>query len=233
MQEEILKHSKKIYKSAKDQNHTIKEKIGEIFIEIFIIVFAVSLSIWLHGWSEHRHQQKEVREFLGDLKEDLKTDVRNVSKSKEELLRNIKDYKFILGLTPSQIDSLKKNRGSIGLNWNISTTKINNGNYEGFKSSGKIGYIENKKLKRMILKYYQEQTPGLLETEKYGGNTSEKILNFVSEHSDQTLDKIIMMPRFKQQLKLHTDLTHTIIGGYAQTEKDASAIIKEIEELEN
>ncbi len=232
MQDEILKHTKKIYKTAKDPKHTFREKINEIIIEIFIIVFAVTLSIWLHSWSEHRHQQNETNEFLTDLKEDFKSDIESISISKEKLTINFENCKFALGLTQTKIDSLKNVHGIVEFNSTITTTKINCGNYEGFKSSGKIGYIENKKLKKQILKYYQEQAPGLLEVEKYGTLTFEKVLNFVLEHSEKGIDKIIMMPRFKQLLKLHTDQTNGLIDGYSKTMKDAKEIINEIDKSE-
>jgi hypothetical protein len=189
----------------------------------------VTLSIWLHSWSEHRHQQKEVNEFLTDLKEDLKNDIQSVTESKEKLTINLEDYKFTLGLTQIQIDSLKRVHGTLGFNSTISTTKINNGNYEGFKSSGKIGYIENKKLKSLVLKYYQEQSPGLLEIEKYGTTTFEKLLSCIADNADKRIEEIIMLPRFKQLLKYHTDQTIVLRDGYSQTVKDASEIIKEIE----
>ena len=70
MQEEITKHSNKIYKAVKKPEHTLGEKVKEIIIEICIIVFAVTLSISLHSWSEHRHQQEEVHAFLANLKND-------------------------------------------------------------------------------------------------------------------------------------------------------------------
>ena len=35
MQEEISKHSKKIYKTVKNSEHTLGEKVKEIIIEIF------------------------------------------------------------------------------------------------------------------------------------------------------------------------------------------------------
>jgi hypothetical protein len=37
----------------------------------------------------------------------------------------------------------------------------NNGNFEGFKSSGKLGFIESKGIKKQILAYYQESVPAL------------------------------------------------------------------------
>jgi hypothetical protein len=231
MQEEVAKHTKKIYNTAKNQNHTFGQKVREIMIEIFIIVFAVTLSIWLHSRSEHSHQQKEVKEFLMDLKEDLKNDVESISKAKEELAINIEDYKLTLGFTQSKMDSLINANGSIGFNATISTTKTSNANYEGFKSSGKIGYIENKKLKRQILKYYQEQLLELLEAEKYSAATFEKVLNVMSGNADKGMDKIIMLPEFKYQLKQHTNQTIQLVDGYSKALAEANEIIVEIDKF--
>jgi Family of unknown function (DUF6090) len=216
----------------KSTNHSFKEKVIEIIVEIFIIVFAVTLSIWLHGWSEHRHQQQEVKEFLTDLKEDLKNDAVSYTRSKDGLAANLKDYQFCLSLAKNQVDSLKKVHGSLAFHSSISTTKINNGNYEGFKSSGKIGYIENKQLKRQILKYYQEQTPGLLEIEQYGMRTFDKVLGFISANADKGIDEIIVLPQFKQALKMHSDNATGLSECYTQSLKDATTMIKEIEDLE-
>ena len=52
MQEEVAKHTEKIYKAIKNNEHGFGEKVREIAIEIGIIVFAVTLSIWLHSWSD-------------------------------------------------------------------------------------------------------------------------------------------------------------------------------------
>ena len=62
MQEEVKKHTKKIYNAMKNPKHTFADKIKEVSIEIFIIVFAVTLSIWLHSWSEKHHQREEAKE---------------------------------------------------------------------------------------------------------------------------------------------------------------------------
>ena len=64
MQDEVSKHTKKIFKTMSNKKYSMPEKLKEISIEILIIVFAVTLSIKLHEWSEHRHQQKEVKEFF-------------------------------------------------------------------------------------------------------------------------------------------------------------------------
>lgn len=158
MQDEIIKHTTKIYKTAKEPKHSFIEKAKEIVVEIFIIVFAVSLSIWLHSWSEHQHEQKEVKEFLEDLKVDLNNDIKDLEKQNFKLKRTSEGCKFFGYLTQRKIDSLqkinRKNRISTELN---PIFKVRNtGNYEGFRSSGKIGLIKDRKLKTGILNYYQK-----------------------------------------------------------------------------
>jgi cell division protein FtsB len=232
MQEEITKHTKKVYKTINSKNHTFKEKLKEIIVEIFIIVFAVTLSIWLHSLSEHRHQQKEVNDFLTDLKDDLKSDIESLTESKNRLSKNLVDCQFVLNLTQAKMDSIILTHEKIGFSASLSVTKFNNGNYEGFKSSGKIGYIENKNLKRQILKYYQEQTLETIEAEKFSTVIFEKILNFMSDNSEKGLDKVMLMPKLKQQLKIYTDNSIGLIDAYNHTIKEVNEILKEINDSE-
>ena len=159
MQDEVLKHSKKIYNTIKKPTHTFSEKIKEIAIEIFIIVFAVTLSIWLHSWSEHRHQQMEVKEFLNGLKLDLKETAENAEKASYEYLIVKKRFVFLSSLTKSKKpnqDSLNYYFAEIIYSPNINS---NSSKYEGFKSSGKIGLIENKELAQNILIFYNQDLP--------------------------------------------------------------------------
>lgn len=144
----------------KEPKHSLWEKLKDILIEILIIVFAVSLSIWFHGWSQHRHEQKEVQIFLEALKVDLQndiTDLRSQNKLLQETLNALKYFK-----SKKTIDSVKT--GKLVLN-NLSinifpSVDINNiGVCESFKSSGKIGLIENNELKKEILHYYQKIIP--------------------------------------------------------------------------
>ena len=117
MQDEITKHTKKIYSTVKNSEHSLGEKLKEIIIEVSIIVFAVSLSIWLHSWSEHRHQQSEVKSFLTNLKNDLKKDIERFDSDKSGYQNVTKSYEFIINITPSQLDSLKKNKTNLNIRW--------------------------------------------------------------------------------------------------------------------
>lgn len=229
MQEEVKKHTKKIYDTAKSSQHTFGEKVKEILIEIFIIVFAVTLSIWLHSWSEHIHQQKEVSEFLADLKEDLSLDIKSMQTAKDSLSANADNILFLQLLTSTKIDSLT----SFGFHSSIGTTKINNGNYEGFKSSGKIGFIENKDLKKQILKYYQDSTPSVLEVEKINATQALKITDFWAENAQQDVKKTVLSPKFKTMLNMFQNTAKNSLELYEEAITVAKQIIDDIDKMKN
>ena len=86
--------------------------------------------------------------------------------TKDSVTKKNKDYYNFIEMSNNLKDTANKKNLSYSFSTGIVTTKISDGDYEGFKSSGKIGYIENKKLKKAILKYYQETTPSILELEK-------------------------------------------------------------------
>jgi hypothetical protein len=224
MQDEVTKHTRKIYDVAKNSKHAFGEKAKEIVIEIFIIVFAVTLSIWLHGWSEHRHQQKETKEFLADLKEDLLSDIASMEKANDELAKSAKSFLFLQRLTKERMDSLRDAKAPLNFYSNLGTTKINSGNYEGFKSSGKIGFIENKELKKLILKYYQDATPSVLEAEKINASLLMKILDHWTESSDQDIQKRMLSSKLKALLRPFHDIAKNSLVLY----QDAIAMAKKI-----
>jgi hypothetical protein len=163
MQEEITKHAKKAFKTLKNTNYSMQEKLKEVALEIFIIVFAVTLSISLHSWSEKSHQQEEAKEFLLDMKKDLAIDKKNLEDAKKNIDEAIVEHNYLIGITKKKLDSLHQK-----IIMSYRSQKFNSliGNYEGFKSSGKLGYIENKKLKTKILNFYQQTLPEINYSEK-------------------------------------------------------------------
>jgi hypothetical protein len=162
MQEEIKKHGKKIFRIVGEPNAGIARKIREILLEIFIIFIAVSVSVWFHNYNEKRHQSSEVKEFLIDIKDDLlkdkKTYQRHVGFIKEDSLL----YQRILSINKSNIDTT-----TLKIMFNMRTLTLSCGNYEGFKTSGKISYIKNKKLKKLLLGYYENDVKALTFAENY------------------------------------------------------------------
>jgi hypothetical protein len=230
MQDEIIKHTKKLHKELKNTEHTLGEKTKEIIIEIFIIVFAISLSIWLHSWSEHRHQQDEVKSFLINLKKDLKKDLDRLNQDKSGYQRVTKAYKSILNLAPSQLDSLKKNKSNIDIPFFTAGKKTNDGNYEGFKSSGKIGNIENEELKQLIVAYYQQSVPNINGLDKLYLDFVLKIIEFQIENAGQKDKLNYSNPQLKEILKFAIIIAKNNVRNYdEQAIKTAKVIISNID----
>lgn len=226
MHEEISKHSQKVYSTLMSTKSHFTEKLKDILVEIFIIVFSVTLSIWLHSWSQHSHQQKEAMEFLVDLKDDLNKDIENMSNEKERLSQMIKQYTFLKNLTEERIDSLANKKTGIETSVLYVIRKTNNGNYEGFKSSGKIGFIENKKLKKMILEYYQENMPSTEETEKYLNLRLSKIEGLVFQNNDKK--KKFLDPALKMSFGAAIQIALNNQNNYDSISGNAKKIIEEI-----
>ncbi|WDF63009.1 DUF6090 family protein [Flavobacterium sp. KACC 22763] len=230
MQEEITKHSNKIYKTVKNTEHTLGEKVKEIIIEIFIIVFAVTLSIWLHGWSEHRHQQEEVSVFLANMKNDLKNDVESIDREIHAYQKTNADYEKILALTPSQLDSIYKSKGKVNFPIHSHGQTLTIGNYESFKSSGKLGYIEDEKLKQKILNYYQIFVPAANEVDKMYTEFLFKCFDKEIENADKPEKELYSDPKYKKTLAYLVKLGKNNIRVYKENTKPlAVELIKEID----
>lgn len=172
MEEEVVKHTKKIFRTFTKPGHTVLEKLKEVAVEIFIIVFAVSLSIWLHSWSDHRHEQKEVGEFLKGLKEDLNKDIAMLEHKKSVISQLDSGYQVLMKTAnwPAGINSSL-------LTFDVSVIRPAIGRYEGFKSSGKIGLIGNDSLKQLMLVYYEQTIPDLVYGEGFVNSLQVKLLD--------------------------------------------------------
>jgi hypothetical protein len=230
MQEEITKHSNKIYKAVKKPEHTLGEKIKEIIIEICIIVFAVTLSISLHGWSEHKHQQEEVATFLANLKNDLKSDIESIDREAKAYEETNKSYEKILALTTHQLDSIYNSNGKVDFPIYAHAQTLNIGNYEGFKSSGKIGYIEDEKLKQKILNYYQIFVPAATEVDKVYTEFLFKCFDKEIENADKPEKELYSDPKYKKTLSYLVKLGRNNIRVYNENTKPlAIDLIKEID----
>lgn len=230
MQDEITKHTKKIYKTASDPRHSAGEKIKDIIIEICIIVFAVTLSIWFHNWSEHRHEQKEVAEFLKGLKDDLRKDANLLEQNKNIMVGLDSNYRFLL--TPLNYSGDSRNTDSLIKNhlyFAIPATHANIGRYEGFKSSGKIGTIENDSLKENILVFYQQTIPDLVYAETYINNLQLKILDFRIDKNEKTsLRDLMLSEKAQSLLELAVHNFEVNIQEYEKALRQVNKIIAEI-----
>jgi len=226
MDHEISKHLKKIYSITKRARKSVVEKAIDITIEIFIIIFAITLSIKLHSWSEHRLEQKETKEFLTDLKQDLQKDIERLNSVKTNLNNNIQPYIRLKGLTKQQVDSLARGKYEMSLPMVLVIRKTNCGNYEGFKSSGRIGLIENKKLKKAILDYYQDTMPSISSVEDISNEQFTHLLDLIRENSSS---KGMFNSSVMDQMQISIMLAKSLMSNYDEVLKDANDIIKEID----
>jgi hypothetical protein len=193
-EQEVIKHTKKVFSIWSDKEHSFWHKLKEFLIEVAIIVFAVTLSIWLHGRSEHRHQQDEVKEFLLGLREDLKNDIQEMTGDKASYEKQGHAFTYITGVKMHEtlnLDSLKKYQNYV---FNSTGLIQNSGRFEGFKSSGKIGTIEDKKLQNDIMDLYQENIPSLLTATNSYVSRKNNFFNYVNKNRKRTSDSTTNMP---------------------------------------
>jgi hypothetical protein len=228
MQDEVVKHSRKILRIFKKPGQTFMKKLQEVAIEIFVIVFAVTFSIWLHGLKEHSREQKEVRVFLKNIRQDLSKDIEWMRTDKETFQGEINKFKIILSLTP---DSLKKQNTDVGFPMRLFMNRINSGNYEGFKTSGKIGYIENEDLKRMILGFYQQDALLILEINDTYNQNLVKTLDFLLLATDNQEDESILKPNVQSKIAFMIMIGENIVRSYDKAIiKHAEEVVKKIDE---
>jgi Family of unknown function (DUF6090) len=180
--QEVIKHTKSIYKIWHSSDHGFWHKIKEFVIEIAIIVFAVSLSIWFHSRSEHSHQQAEVKEFLVGLREDLRKDIIEMQIDSGSYVQQSKAFQYLSDVKYGEklnADSVKNRNRYI---FNSTGLLPNSGRYEGYKSSGKIGYIEDKNLQIDIFDLYQEEIPILLNSTDGYTSKKAKLHEFIAQN---------------------------------------------------
>ena len=186
-EQEVIKHTKKLFGIWQTKN-PIWHKIGEFLLEIFIIVFAITLSIYFHDRSVLKHQQHETKEFLLGLKQDLTTDIEEMNQDKSSFAISEKAFKYITNRKMNESlneDSIRRYSG-----WIFNTTGLvpNSGRFEGFKSAGKIGTIENKDLQNNIMDLYQENIPMLiLSTNNYTAK-KQKLFDYIEMNRRRTTD---------------------------------------------
>ena len=192
--QEVIKHTKKVFSIWSNKEHSFWHKLKEFLIEVAIIVFAVTLSIWLHGRSEHRHQQDEVKEFLLGLRSDLKNDIQEMTGDRESYEKQGQAFSYITGVKMHEtlnLDSLKKYQNFV---FNSTGLIQNSGRFEGFKSAGKIGAIEDRNLQNDIMDLYQENIPSLLSATNSYVARKNNFFNYVYRVRKKTSDSTTNMP---------------------------------------
>jgi hypothetical protein len=175
-EQEISKHTKKVYKIWNSNEHPWQHKLKDFLVEILIIVFAVTISIWFHNMSEKRHSRGEVRNFLTGLKGDMQKDINEM---KSDTLSYGIQKRFFKYLYSLKADEKPDSMRLVEDDWTFRNTTAlipNISRFEALKYSGLMGKVENKELLDEILNLYEEQIPNLVQSAQ---NTSNDKINTV------------------------------------------------------
>ena len=80
--------------------------------------------------------------------------------------------------------------GIFGDGYIFNTTGLipNSGRFEGFKSSGKIGTIENKELQNNIMDLYQENIPNLIVSTNFYTGAKQKLFDHINANRKRLTD---------------------------------------------
>jgi hypothetical protein len=232
-EQEVIKHTKKIYKIWNSKEHSAWQKVKEFSVEVFIIVFAVSVSIWFHNKSEHAREQTEVKHFLLGLKSDLTNDLKEMKSDRESYINQKATFTYIISVKAQesfQSDSVNKYKQFV---FNTTALNPNNGRFEGFKSSGKIATIENEMLQNDIMDFYQENIVSLLNSTNSYISFKKRLLDFVFVNGKKLADSTNMAAVLRkdeaQNICLVLSAPDEVINRYDKCINKATKIISEID----
>ena len=125
------------------------------------------------------------------------------------------------------MDEFKTNTPAtnITMNFSLTTFKANDGNYQGFKSSGKIGFIENKELKKQVLAYYENELSGLYDVDKYQYAKQLEVWELINSLDNK---KMLTDVSFRAKLTVDLQITEALIKSYNEVINTATTITAEI-----
>ncbi|MBO2009555.1 hypothetical protein [Hymenobacter negativus] len=196
----IAKHGKKALgmEESHSANKGWRHRLPEILLEIGIIVFAITLSIQLHAWHEHSVEQAEERKFLTGLRADLTSDLKELRNDSLTYARVLKGYQYFRTMTAKtlNVDSVHHYQWTLFNNTNLLP---NSSRFEGLKSAGKLGIIENDELLNDIMDNYQERVPSLVsETRAFSDYKARTILTYLDEHLQRSGDNFLAVMQSDQ-----------------------------------
>jgi hypothetical protein len=215
-EDEVVKHTVKAVKLFRDKEKTWWQRTKEIILEIAIIVFAITFSLWMHNRSEDSHNQQNVKQFLLGIKGDLQSDLKEMAEDTSFISLRLHGANYLIGI---YVGKEVYNQDTVGEHiTNIlfgSTLLIpNNGRYEGFKSSGQLGYIENKKLANLIVDHYQEVMVSLLWVSQIQNDFFKDLfMPYAVNHFEITKQlKLASIEKEIQQSQFHSLLIYYILN---------------------
>ncbi len=204
--QEVAKHTKKVFSLLAQDQHSFWHKVREILLEILIIIFAVSMSIWLHAIGEHRHEQQQVKTFLLGLKNDLQVDIEGTRKTIQRFRQASDQFKYLASLDPAATpDAEKFDIALEAMELPLFDVFYRKGRYDSFKTSGRLANIENEALLEDIVLFYESGTNATHLTVQYWNANRELLKNYIDNGADAggaaARFKLIVAPKGKRLTK--------------------------------
>jgi hypothetical protein len=178
-------------------------KLRKITIEMSVIIGSILLAQYIERIREKNHELREAKEFLLGLKDDISADVAEINDG----IENYNDYKSLYGFLGNYDARKLPNKDTLNdLMLQIrgnSFLRPNTSRYEGFKSSGKLDQIDNKKLLNHILEFYQEEIPKLQSSTNAWVDYHRKLNDLMVENivefpnGRNNFEQIITQPKCK------------------------------------
>jgi hypothetical protein len=168
---------------------------------------------------------------LRGLKDDLTKDVALLNENKNVIVQLDSNFDFLLmHVVNSQAGAYSDSVINQRLRIDIPLTNLNIGRYDGFKSSGKIGTIENDSLKENILVFYQQTIPDLTYNENFVNSLQLKILDILMDKTDKiALRDLIITSKMKALLAVGFNNFKISIRLYDELINQAKRIMEEID----
>ena len=170
-----------------------------------------------------------VKEFLEGVREDIKNDI---SSMKSEIVKHEKTIKSNTIVTTVKTEKdyqdLKKKKTDISLISDYSFRNQNTGNYDSFESSGKLGYLENKELKKRILGYYHEANPALIKIENKYDENVDKMLEIMPKYKENK--DLLFDPYFQQTINFQKIYSKNLVKFYKLVSQESEKTLKMIDE---
>jgi hypothetical protein len=229
----VTKHGKKAL--GIEENHAApkgwRHRLPEILLEIGIIVFAITLSIQLHAWHEHSVEKAEEHKFLTGLRADLKNDLAELRNDSLSYAQVLQGYRYFRALTPQtyHADSVRHYQWTLG---NATNLLPNSSRFDGLKSAGKLGIIEDEELLNDILDNYQERIPGLVSfTHSFSDYKARTVQAYLDEHLHRSGDNLVAVMQSDQMYNYLNKMPaiQGIMARYHEVLQHTRKLIREID----
>lgn len=209
MMEHIRKHARAVVRAARHPHLPHPQRLREVALEMIIIIFAVSVSIGLHACRERAREQAEVRAFLASAKENLTKDISTASDEKKRIGAANEHFGHLLEIKSDATDI-----PSFMTVFHVITVKLNTASYEGFKSSGKLGLIEDEPLKQALLNSYQHRVPQVHEINALHSRYALQALDMATAEVGTSRAESYQAPRTKNTLRVLILFGETTVATY-------------------